>query len=149
MHPSISSLRPAEDNSALTNDPINIGLILASAHHPEAGGIVLFSGEVRNQHEGKPVRFLEYEAYVPMAEKNISEIVKSAIEKWNLLKGLAVHRIGRIEISESAVVVVTAHAHRKEAYAANQYIIDRIKNETPIWKCEYYEDGTHAWGKSC
>lgn len=139
----------AADSDIITNAPIDIALLLQQAHHPKAGGVVLFSGEVRNHHAGKSVRYLEYEAYAPMAEKLIREVVQTAIQKWDLLYAAAVHRVGRIEISESAVAVVTAHSHRKEAYEANQYIIDRIKQEAPIWKCEYYEDGTHAWGDNC
>jgi len=122
---------------------------MQQAHHPNAGGIVLFSGDVRNHNNGKSVLYLEYEAYVPMAEKTIQEIVQSAIQQWNLHYAIAVHRIGTLEISESAVVVVTSHSHRKEAYEANQYIMDRIKNEAPIWKCEHYTDGTYVWGKNC
>jgi len=138
-----------DDSKTITDQPIDTVLLLQQAHHPNAGGIVLFSGEVRNHNGGKPVLYLEYEAYVPMAEKIIQEIVQAAIQKWDLYYAAAVHRIGKLEISESAVVVVTSHSHRKEAYEANQYIIDGIKHEAPIWKCEHYTDGTYVWGKNC
>ena len=62
---------------------------------------------------------------------------------------IAQHRTGKVAIGETAVVVITASAHRSEAYAANRYIIDRIKHEAPIWKCEYYKDGSHEWGNNC
>ena len=132
----------------IVTEPINIAELLEQAHKPEAGGIVLFSGEVRNNHKNKTVSYLEYEAHTAMAEKMMREIVEQAKVKWSLLYAFAVHRIGRIKISESAVVVITAHAHRKAAYEANQWIIDKIKSEVPIWKCEYYSDGTHEWGKN-
>jgi len=133
----------------ITKDSIDICSIIKKAHHPKAGGIVLFSGEVRNHHLDKPVKYLEYEAYVPMAEKMIDEIVNSAKEKWGLHFAFCVHRIGKLDVCESAVVVVTSHSHRKESYEANKYIIDRVKHEAPIWKNEFYEDGTSFWGGNC
>ena len=135
--------------AAITTEPINVVMMLEQAHHPKAGGIVLFSGEVRDHHAGKDVVYLVYEAHVLLAEKMIGEIVRTAKERWNLSHVAAVHRIGKLEISESAVVVVTSHAHRKQAYEANQYIIDRIKHEAPIWKCEHYADGSYEWSKGC
>jgi molybdopterin synthase catalytic subunit len=133
----------------ITKEPIDIAGMVQLAHHPKAGGIVLFSGEVRNHHGDKPVSYLEYEAFVPMAEKMIREIVNAAKEKWNLHFAMCVHRIGKLEVCESAVVVVTSHSHRKESYEANKYIIDRVKHEAPIWKNEFYQDGTSFWGGHC
>ena len=129
----------------ISAEPLELSALLQRAHHPEAGGIVLFSGEARNNHNGNEVLFLEYEAHIPMAEKMIDDIVQSAIERWNLIAAYAIHRIGNVGISESAVVVITSHAHRKPAYEANQFIIDQLKAEVPIWKCEHYTDGTHEW----
>jgi molybdopterin synthase catalytic subunit len=121
--------------------------LLAKAHHPGAGAVVLFSGEVRNSNRGRAVAFLEYEAYVPLADRLIAEILTAAKEKWALHIALAQHRTGRVAVGDTAVVVITASAHRSEAYAANRYIIDRIKHEAPIWKCEHYTDGGSEWGK--
>lgn len=123
--------------------------MLARAHHPGAGAVVLFSGEVRDNNRGRAVRFLEYEAYVPMAARLIGEILAAAKEKWPLHIALAQHRTGRVAVGDTAVVVITASAHRSEAYAANRYIIDRIKHEAPIWKCEHYADGAKEWGNNC
>jgi molybdopterin synthase catalytic subunit len=122
---------------------------LKDAHHPAAGAVVLFSGEVRDNNSGKKVEYLEYEAQIPMASTMISRILAEAKEKWNLNIALAQHRIGKVLLCESAVVVITASAHRSEAYAANRHIIDRIKHEVPIWKCEYFADGTKEWGGNC
>ncbi len=133
----------------IVTGPIDMVALLQHAHHPKAGGIVLFSGEVRNFHADKNVTHLEYEAFVPMAENMIREITATAIEKWGLHSAICVHRIGRVDICESAVVVITAHSHRKESYEANKYIIDRVKHEAPIWKREFYEDGTSFWGGDC
>ncbi len=149
-----SSFHPVvADNTApargVTDQPIDLAGLLAAGHHPGAGAVVLFSGEVRDNNLGRPVSYLEYEAQVPLAEKMISEILAEAKEKWGLRAAIAQHRIGRVEIGETAVVVITAAPHRGEAYTANRYIIDRIKHEAPIWKCEYYSDGTKAWGNNC
>src|SRR5579863_6386726 len=129
--------------------PIDLVGLLAAGHHPAAGAVVLFSGEVRESNRGRDVAYLEYEAHVLLAEKMIAEILGEAKARWGLSIAIAQHRTGRVEIGETAVVVVTASAHRKEAYDANRYIIDRIKHEAPIWKCEHYRDGTKEWGNNC
>lgn len=131
--------------SYITRDKIDLPSILAQAHHAQAGAVVLFSGEARNHHEGREVNFLEYEAHEELASNSIQEILKDAMDKWPLHVALAQHRIGKVEISEAAVVVVTSASHRKEAYEANQYIIDRIKAETPIWKKEFFASGENVW----
>lgn len=133
----------------VVDQPIDLAGLLAGGHHPAAGAVVLFSGEVRESNRGKRVAFLEYEAHVPLAEKMVAEILAEARERWNLTVAIAQHRIGRVEIGETAVVVITASAHRSEAYIANRHIIDRIKHEAPIWKCEHYPDGTKEWGNNC
>lgn len=117
--------------------------------NPGSGAVVLFSGEVRDNNKGRPVTHLEYEAYEPMAEKMIGEIVDEAISRFRLNQAVCVHRLGRVEISGCAVVVITGAGHRKEAYDANRYIIDRVKNEVPIWKHEFFVDGTSEWGQNC
>ena len=133
---------------ALSAERLDIAGMLAGAHHPGAGGLVLFSGEVRDNNKGKAVAFLEYEAHGPLAEQVIAGILSAAREKYSLQVALARHRVGRVAVGETAVVVVTASAHRGEAYAANQYIIDRIKREAPIWKREYFTDGASEWGSN-
>jgi molybdopterin synthase catalytic subunit len=110
---------------------------------------VLFSGEVRDNNKGRAVTHLEYEAYEPMANKMIDEILQEAISRFKLNQTLCVHRLGRVGISGCAVVVITGSGHRKEAYDANRYIIDRVKNEVPIWKHEFFTDGTSEWGQNC
>lgn len=109
----------------------------------------MFSGDVRDNNLGKEVDYLEYEAYESMATKMIATILEDAQSKWSLNIALAQHRVGRVGAGESAVVVITASPHRSEAYAANRYIIDRVKHEVPLWKCEYFADGTKKWGGNC
>jgi len=153
---SSSSPLPAEVNGFLLGtiqvisaEPLDVVNLLSRAHHPSAGGVVLFSGEVRDSNKGREVAYLEYESYIPLAEKMIHDILAEAREKWGLKVAIAQHRIGRLSTGESAVVVITAAAHRREAYEANQHIIHRIKHEVPIWKCEYFSDGGHEWGNNC
>lgn len=133
----------------LAEEPLNLVEMLAGAHHPAAGAVVLFSGEVRNNNLGRQVAYLEYEAHFAIASKMISQILTEASTKWSLHLAIARHRVGKVSVSDSAVVVITASAHRKEAYMANRYIIDRIKHEVPIWKCEVFTDGTKSWGGNC
>jgi len=149
---SSSSFRPVVEGRGggstpgVVDRPIDLVGLLAAGHHPAAGAVVLFSGEVRESNLGRAVAYLEYEAQVLLAEKMIGEILSEAKEKWRLSVAIAQHRIGRVEIGETAVVVITASPHRSEAYTANRHIIDRIKHEAPIWKCEHYQDGTKEWG---
>ena len=133
----------------ITISPINLPDMLEKAHDPQAGAIVLFSGEVRNHHEGKSVEYLEYEAHAEMANVQIQKILNNALEKWDLHSAKCIHRLGKINISESAVCVVTTSSHRKEAYEANRWIIDQVKHNVPIWKKEFYTDGTTAWVMQC
>lgn len=133
----------------LSAHTIDIPAMLAAAHHPKAGAVVLFSGETRDNSNGKEVAYLEYEAQENIAEKMIADILLQARERWQLNIALAVHRTGKVAVSETAVVVITASAHRSEAYAANRFIIDKIKHEVPIWKCEYFSDGSKEWGGNC
>lgn len=133
----------------ITFTPIAIANLLSSAHNPQAGAVVLFSGEVRNHHEGKSVEYLEYEAHGEMADVQIQKILDEALAKWDLHSVECIHRLGRINISESAVCVITASSHRKEAYEANRWIIDQVKHNVPIWKREFFTDGTTAWVMQC
>lgn len=109
--------------------------------YPGAGGIVVFVGTVRDQTKGKSVTHLEFEAYEPMALKEMQKIADQAKAKWNLHKMVIHHRIGVVPITEEAVVIACSSAHRKEAFAACEYAIDTLKETVPIWKKEFLEDG--------
>ncbi len=138
-----------DDGLLVTADPLDICAVVNKIHHPKAGAVVLFSGEVRNHNHGRDVSHLEYEAYTSMADKMIREILDRAKQKWQLHEAYCIHRIGLVNIGESAVIVATASSHRQEAYEANQFIIDRVKHEAPIWKKEVFVDGSHEWGNNC
>lgn len=133
----------------LTYSKINMEAILASMNHEEAGALVLFCGNVRSHNVGKQVDYLEYEAFDSVAESLISKILKDAFAKYPLKLSQCIHRLGKLYVEDTAVVVCTMCAHRKEAYDANQYIVHRLKHEVPIWKKEYFTDGTYTWGNNC
>lgn len=133
----------------LTDKNIDLPFLLSISHHQKCGAVVLFSGEVRNNNIDKEVQHLEFECFIPMANAMIQDILDFAKLNWKLEIAICQHRIGKVEISESAVCVITSSKHRKEAYEANQYIMERVKHEVPIWKKEYFLDGTYEWGNNC
>jgi molybdopterin synthase catalytic subunit len=129
----------------LSTAPLDLARLRQAASHPHAGAIVTFEGNVRDHHEGRAVLRLEYEAHGAVAEKEGRRVVEEAVERFGLDFAEAVHRTGELAIEEAAVVVVVSAPHRAEAFEACRYIIDEIKHRVPIWKKEYYEDGTSGW----
>ncbi|NQX45515.1 molybdenum cofactor biosynthesis protein MoaE [Paenibacillus tritici] len=110
----------------------------------EAGAITLFIGTVREFTQGKRTLYLEYEAYPSMAVAQLKRIGQEVLERWPDTKLAVTHRVGRLEITDIAVVIAVSSPHRKAAYEANEYVIERIKQIVPIWKKEMGEDG-QAW----
>ncbi len=110
-----------------------------------AGALATFFGIVRNHNKGLAVRRLYYECYIPMANRRIHSIREHAISQWGLEDVCILHRIGSLGIGEIAVVVAVAAAHRAEAFTACEAIVDEIKHTVPIWKKEFYIDGTNGW----
>lgn len=111
------------------------------------GAVVTFAGIVRGTNQGKKVLFLEYEAYPAMALKMMGRIEDEIRETWGL-SGVAIqHRVGRLNVGETSVLVVVAAPHRDDGFAACQYAIDRLKRIVPIWKKEIFEDG-EVWVES-
>jgi molybdopterin synthase catalytic subunit len=114
---------------------------LRAVSDDEAGGTVLFVGTVRNQTRGKKVIRLEFEAYAPMAIKEMRKIAEQVAEKWPV-KHIAIHhRTGSLDIGEIPVLIAVAAAHRKAAFEACEYAIDTLKETVPIWKKEIFADG--------
>ena len=128
----------------LTPGPIELGDLLHSVQSPERGGVAFFLGTVRNHHGGRDVLRLDYHAYEPMVEAECARIVADAESRWQVTVALR-HRIGRLEIGDVAVAVVAAAAHRDEAFVACRHVIEELKQRVPIWKREYYADGTVGW----
>ena len=128
----------------MTSDPIDHAALLASVRAPERGGVASFLGLVRDHHEGRPVLRLDYSAYGEMAEAECGRIVAEAEARWRVAVALR-HRVGSLAIGDTAVAVVAASAHREEAFAACRYVIEEVKRRVPVWKREFYADGTVAW----
>lgn len=105
------------------------------------GAVATFTGLVRNHNQGRTVRFLEYEAYEPLAIRALERIVSEARETWPDSRLAVHHRIGRIEVGEASIIIVAASAHRAHAFAACRYAIERVKQIVPIWKHEHFEGG--------
>lgn len=123
-------------------EPLSPDAIAEAVGDQAAGGIVIFSGVVRNAKDGRPVKYLEYEAHAPMAEAKMREIGDHAHQRWPSVKHVAMlHRTGRLEIGESSVLIAVSATHRKEAFEACHYAIDTLKQIVPVWKKEYFEDG--------
>jgi molybdopterin synthase catalytic subunit len=128
----------------LSGDPIRLQDVLDAVPKAGKGGIVTFSGIVRDTSRGQSVRRLEYEAYIPMAQKKLIEIGNRAEAQWPGSVLAIAHRIGVLQPGELAVAIAAAAPHRQEAFQACQFCIDRLKEEAPIWKKEIYVDG-QAW----
>jgi len=128
----------------LTDAAIDAAALVREVQSPERGGIVSFAGVVRNHHGGRQVTRLEYSAYGAMAEAECARIVGEAQSRWPVAVAMA-HRIGSVEVGEDAVVVVAAAAHREDAFEACRHVIDAVKSRVPIWKREFYADGSIAW----
>lgn len=125
----------------VTEDRLDAQACTDAVVYPGAGGIVVFVGTVRDQTKGKSVKHLEFEAYEPMAVKEMQKIAHEAQEKWGLHDMVIHHRVGLVPIEEEAVVIACSSAHRKEAFAACEFAIDTLKETVPIWKKEVFEDG--------
>ena len=105
------------------------------------GAVVTFLGLVRNHNAGRRVRYLEYEAFEPLALKAFGRIAAELQERWPGARLALHHRIGRLEVGEASVAIAVASAHRADAYAACRYAIERVKQIAPIWKREFFEGG--------
>ena len=130
------------DRYQVVTNPLSADAAAAAVDHPGAGGIVVFSGVVRNETGGRPVKYLEYEAHAAMAETKMREIGDTVHARWPGVKRVAMlHRVGRLEIGESSVLIAVSAAHRGDAFEACRYAIDTLKQTVPVWKKEHFEDG--------
>lgn len=112
---------------------------------PGAGAVVVFEGCARDSHEGRAVELLAYEAFVPMALAELGKLREEAMASFGLKRCAIHHRLGEVPLLEAAVIVGCAAPHRREAFEAAAWIMDRIKERVPIWKREQYRDHASAW----
>jgi MoaE-MoaD fusion protein len=131
----------ASDLFELTRSAIPIDEISRSLRAPEVGALVVFDGFARNNFRGRPTLYLEYEAYEEMALAKIREIGAQMREKFAIHRIAIVHRLGRIEIGETSVLIAVSSSHRAAAFDACRYAIDTLKRTVPIWKKEFFADG--------
>lgn len=129
--------------------PLRLDDLLAETDLPDCGGLVVFSGTVRDHHDGKAVTRLIYTAHALVAERVIAEIEQEVLTKFAVGACRIQHRIGELRIGEAAVLVVVRAAHRDAAFEGSRYGIDEVKRRVPIWKEEFYADGSRAYVQGC
>ena len=126
----------------VTAEPLSADALAEAVTVPEAGGVTVFLGVVRDTTAGRRVVALEYEAHASMAEAKMKEIGEAVYRRWPGVKQVAMaHRVGRLAIGEPSVVIAVSAAHRRDAFEACHFAIDRLKETVPIWKREVFEDG--------
>eukprot|EP00898_Chlorokybus_atmophyticus_P006409 jgi/Chlat1/676/Chrsp104S01278 len=129
------------DSAVVTVAPLSLDAAVARVQDPTAGAVATFTG--RDTFEGKRVLRLEYEAYAPMAARKMIEICQQMRSKWSGLVKIAMsHRTGPVAIGESSVLIAVSSAHRADALEAARFAIDELKATVPVWKKEFYEDGS-------
>jgi molybdopterin synthase catalytic subunit len=126
---------------AIVRSPIASQQIADALKAPEDGATAIFEGIVRNNTRGRRALYLDYESYEPMALQEMEKLARSALEQFKVRDVRLVHRLGRLQIGETSVLVVVASAHRGPAFEACRWLIDTLKKTVPIWKKEYFEDG--------
>jgi molybdopterin synthase catalytic subunit len=125
----------------LTRDPIDTAKLVAEAKHAEDGAVVVFDGIVRNHSRGRSTLYLDYEAYEEMAVRQMRELASEARTRFGIRQVIMVHRLGRLEVGETSVLIIVASAHRSGAFEACRWLIDTLKTTVPIWKKETFVDG--------
>jgi len=135
----------------LTDQPIDPNALIEKVMRPSDGAYVLFEGVVRNHHEGRRVESIFYDAYRPMAEKEIDLIVREVQSQFPDTVIAIVHRLGHLVVGDASIAIVAASPHRAEAFGACRLVIDRVKQTVPIWKKERGPDGEEwvGWQGKC
>jgi MoaE-MoaD fusion protein len=132
---------PAADRICLTRERIDAEQLIAAAKQGEDGAVVVFDGIVRDNSRGRKTLHLDYEAYEAMAQKELERVARTARERFGVRHVIVVHRLGRLKIGETSVLIVVCSAHRAQAFDACRWLIDTLKKTVPIWKKETFVDG--------
>ncbi len=125
----------------VTSEPLDPQRLMDFVRKDESGAVVLFYGVVRNVNEGRRVQYLEYDAYRGMAIKKMREVAEEVRARWPITEIGMIHRMGRLEVGEAALMVAVSSPHRREAFEACQQAVDRVKEIVPVWKKEVGEGG--------
>jgi molybdopterin converting factor subunit 1 len=129
------------EHCAIVREPIDFAAIKTKLNHPEDGAALFFDGVVRNNTRGRKTLYLNYEAYESMALNEMEKLAQAALERFKVRDVCLVHRLGRLEIGETSVLIGVVSAHRVAAFEACRWLIDTLKKTVPIWKKEHFEDG--------
>ena len=124
-----------------TEQPLDPKTLTDAVRADSDGALVTFEGVTRNHNDGRVVEYLEYEAYRPMADEKLRELVDEIKDRWAIDRVAVAHRIGRVDIGETSLVIAISAAHRRPAFEAALHFVDRLKEVVPIWKKEVYEGG--------
>jgi len=125
----------------LQTEPIAVDALIEAVRRDEDGAVALFLGTVRAHNQGRRVLDLDYQAYAPMAEREMQRIASEALERFAVSRVAVVHRTGRLALGQTSVAVAVAAAHRAAAMDAARFVIDTLKRRVPIWKKERFEGG--------
>ena len=139
--PPVSGGAAATAHAAIVKEKIDLHAVSQRLKHPEDGAAVVFEGVVRNHTRGRRTLYLDYEAYEEMALQQMETLAEKALAQFQIRDVSLVHRLGRLEIGETSVLIAVASAHRAAAFDACRWLIDTLKRTVPIWKKEYFEDG--------
>jgi molybdopterin synthase catalytic subunit len=131
--------------TTIVSEPIDSAQVLERVRSNRAGAVCVFLGTVRELTGERQTTYLEYEAYAVMAERSLADLEVQARTRWPIIELALVHRVGRLELGDVAVVVAVSTPHRAEAFAACQWLMDTIKQIVPIWKKERWADGGEEW----
>ncbi|MAF27548.1 MAG: molybdopterin converting factor [Gemmatimonadetes bacterium] len=129
----------------MTQDPLHEAELLRFVETPASGGVVLFSGVVRNLHEGRAVHSIDYSAAEELASVKLAAICAEVLEAEDVHRVAAVHRLGLLQVGEPSILVAASSAHRDTAFRAARQLIDRVKEVLPVWKREHFDDGETKW----
>ena len=130
-----------KSRASIVREKIPTQRLVDAIKRPEDGAVAVFEGIVRDHTRGRRTRYLDYEAYEPMALRKMEDLAAEALGKFAIREVALVHRLGRLEIGETSVLIVVASGHRAAAFDACRWLIDTLKKTVPIWKKEYFEDG--------
>lgn len=131
--------------TALVGRAIDVAALAAEVSAPSNGALALFVGTVRNENDGRAVDGIEYNAYAPMAERELAAIAAEAVTRFGTGHVVIEHRTGYLALGEASVAIAVAHPHREQAMTGARWIIEALKQRVPIWKREHYSDGTREW----
>lgn len=130
---------------SITHNPIDTATVLASVSDPDCGANVLFVGTTRRMTGQRETTRLEYECYESMAVSKMESLVEAASERWPIVKASIAHRVGVVEVGEASIAVAVSCAHRSAAFESASWLLERLKQEVPVWKREVWADGQEEW----